>query len=200
MSFIEQRLLDCVAYGTEGGPTWSTRVVALRSGVRRRNANWSLPLYRFSVIYQNLRPEDHQRVIDAFNACMGGLHSFRLRDWSDYEAENVTLPVVGTGSSQSVQLAKPYAFGSETIYRKIRKPVSGTVTMTANNSPVAATINYTTGIATLTATAGHVLRWSGQFDVPVMFEDDALMFQAKSRGRDGLFLTGDISLIEDVAA
>lgn len=199
MSFIDQRLLDCVAYGTEGGPTWATRRIGLKSGIIRRNANRSRPLYRYAVLYQNLQPEHHAEVIAAFNACMGGLHSFRLKDWSDFEADDVELAEVGTGSAQQVQLAKPYTFGTETIWRPILKPVSGTVTMTADNSPLVATIDYETGIASFTASIGDVIRWSGEFDVPVMFEDDALPFSADNRGSRGLFLTADVSLIEDIA-
>lgn len=197
MSFIESRLLDCVAYGTEGGPTWSTRKVGLKSGVIRRNPNRSRPMYRFSVLYQNLRPEDHAEVIGAFNACLGGVHSFRLKDWSDFQATNETLSVLGTGSPQTVQLTKLYTFGSVSVARPIKKPVLGTVTMTADGSPLAATIDYTTGEATFTAGASDILRWTGEFDVPVMFEDDALPFTAANRSAEGLALTADISLMED---
>lgn len=199
MSFIDARLLDCVAYGTEGGPTWATRKVPLKSGVVRRNATRSRPLYRYAVIYQNLQPEHHAEVIAAFNACMGGVHSFRLKDWADFEADNVQLADVGTGSAQQVQLAKPYTFGGETIWRPIYKPVSGTVTLTADDAPLSATIDYDTGIASFTASIGDVIRWTGQFDVPVMFEDDVMSFSADSRGERGLFLTTDAALIEDIA-
>lgn len=200
MSFIESRLLDCVAYGTEGGPTWATRKVALRSGLVRRNPRRSRPLYRFAVIYQNLEPENHEDVIGAYNACMGGVHSFRLKDWADFTATNELLEDVATAGSQSVQLTKVYVFGSQGIYRPIRKPVTGTVTMTANGSPLAATINYTTGMATFTAVGGEFIRWSGQFDVPVMFEDDSLSFAANNRSASGLALTGDVALVEDLSA
>lgn len=199
MTFIDARLLDCVARGTEGGPTWSTRKVGLRSGHIRRNANRVRPLYRYTILYQALNPEYHADVIDAFNACRGGLHSFRLKDWADFEADQVQLPELGTGSPQQVQLRKPYVFGGQTLWRPIRKPVASTVTMTANGAPLAATIDYATGIASFTAAIGAVIEWSGEFDVPVMFEDDALSFQAVSRGRQGLFLTADVSLLEDIS-
>lgn len=200
MSFINARLLDCVAYGTECGPTWSTRRVPLKSRIVRRNPNHSRPVYVASLLYQNLLPEHYQAVIAAFNACMGGVYSFRLKDWSDFEATNELLPVLGTGAPQEVQLIKTYTFGTAAIARPIHKPVASTVTMTANGSPQAATIDYDTGLATLTATAGHVLRWSGQFDIPMMFRDDALPFRAGSRNSEGLIMTADISLEEDLEA
>lgn len=197
MSFIEQRLLDRVAYGTQGGPTWSTRRVPLRSGVVRRKALRSLPLYRFLVLYGNLQPDGHAQVLAAFNAARGGLHSFRLKDWSDFTATDEVL-ATGTGASQTVQLVKTYTFGTESIARAIRKPVTATVALTANNVPIAHTID-SVGVVTFTATNGHTVRWSGEFDVPVMFEQDELLFAANNRGPNGLFLTADVGLVEDIA-
>ncbi len=199
MSFVEERLLDCVSYGTAGGPTWLTRKVSLRSGIIRRNPLRSRPLYRFSIIYRNLLPDDHAEVINAFNACFGGVHSFRLKDWSDFEATDELLSVLGTGGSQTLQLTKIYAFGNVNVSRPIRKPVTGTVIITDDNVPIAATIDYTTGMATFTASSGGILRWSGEFDVPVMFEDDQLSFSTENRGAQGLFLTSDVALMEDIA-
>lgn len=198
MAFIDERLLDCVAYGTQGGPTWLTRKIALRSGITRRNPMRSRPLYRFNVLYRNLKPDDHIAVIHAFNACFGGVDAFRLKDWSDFIADDELLGV-GTGAPQSVQLVKLYTFGSRTVSRDIRKPVTGSVTLTQNGAPLAGSIDYTTGIATYTATNGAVVRWSGQFDVPVVFSDDELLFSQDARGDDGLFLTADVQLEEDLS-
>lgn len=199
MAFIESRLLDCVAYGTQGGPTWVTRRIGLRSGIVRRNAQRSRPQYRFVVLYQNLSTADHANVIEAFNACRAGVYGFRIKDWSDFTATNEVIGTA-TGAEQIVQLAKLYEFGTQNVSRPIRKPVTGTVTLTDGGTPLAATIDYTTGMATFTATLGNVVRWSGQFDVPVMFEQDELLFTASNRSQDGLRLTADISLIEDLSA
>jgi uncharacterized protein (TIGR02217 family) len=199
-TFIEERLLDCVTYGTQGGPTWLTRKVGLKSGIIRRNAVRSRPLYRYSVIYRNLLPSSHAEVIGAFNACRGGAYSFRLKDWADFEAQDELLTVLGDGSEQEIQLIKTYAFGSEAIARPIRKPVSGTVVVTADGSPIAATVNYATGIITVTAGSGDIIRWSGEFDVPVMFMDDELLFSGDDKGAEGLFLTSDVALLEDISA
>jgi uncharacterized protein (TIGR02217 family) len=196
MAFIETRLLDCVAYGTQGGPTWSTRKIALRSGIVRRNANRSRPLYRFVVLYQNLRSEDHEEVIAAFNACRGGVFGFRLKDWSDYTATNELIGLA-TGAEQVVQLAKLYEFGAQNVSRPIRKPVS--VSLTADGAPLASTTDMTTGMVTFTAGSGDVVRWSGEFDVPVTFEQDELMFDAVNRSSTGLILTADVGLQEDIS-
>jgi uncharacterized protein (TIGR02217 family) len=196
--FVEERLLDCVAYGTQGGPTWKTRKNALRSGIVRRNPLRSRPLYRYTLVYRNLMPEHFVEVRDAFNACMGGVFGFRIKDWADFEATNEVLPVLGTGALQSQQLVKTYSFGGNSVARNIRKPVAGTVVVTANNVPISATIDTTTGIAQYTATNGAVVRWSGEFDVPVMFSDDEMPFAFSDKGAAGFFLTGDVTLEEDL--
>jgi uncharacterized protein (TIGR02217 family) len=197
MAFIETRLLDCVAYGTEGGPTWSTRRIMLRSGITRRNAQRSRPLYRFVVLYQNLQPQDHQEVISAFNACRGGVFGFRLRDWADYQGTD-ELVGIGTGAEQVIQLSKLYAFGAQNVSRPIRKLVSATLTQ--DGLPQSATIDLNTGIATFTAPAASVVRWTGEFDVPVTFEQDELLFTAGNRTAVGLALTADVGLSEDLSA
>lgn len=197
--FIEERLLDCVALGTQGGPTWLTRKIGLRSGIIRRNPLRSRPLYRFAVLYRNLEEERHALVINAFNACMGGVDSFRLKDWSDFEAVDELFSVVGTGAPQTLQLTKSYTFGVRTISRPIRKPVVGTVLLTADGAPLPASIDYTTGEATFTTGAGDVLAWSGEFDVPVMFSDDQLMFSQDDRNSQSFFLTANVGLEEDIA-
>lgn len=198
--FIEQRLLDCVSYGTAGGPTWLTRRVRLNSGIMRRNPRRSRPLYKYAVIFRNLEPDGHAEIIQAFNACMGGVHSFRLKDWSDYQADDEPFEALGTGAEVSVQLSKLYSFGGEGIRRPIRKPVDGTVQLTANNIAIPSTVDYTTGIVTFTAAELAVVRWTGEFDVPVMFSDDELQFSFDNRNANGLFLTADVQLEEDTAA
>ena len=199
MAFVEERLLDCVAYGTGGGPTWLTRRVGLKNGIVRRNPQRSRPLYRYSIIYRNLKAEDHVEVINAFNACMGGAFGFRIKDWSDFVAVDELLGV-GTGAPQVVQLVKLYTFGTRTIARPIRKPVTGSVTLTQDGAPLSAVIDYTTGIATYTAGNGDIVRWSGEFDVPVCFLDDELQFSFESRNQQGLLLTADVGLEEDLGA
>lgn len=198
MAFINARLLDCVSFGTSGGPTFVTRKIALKNGIVRRNPLRSRPLYRYHVLYRNIDPDNHRLVNDAFIACYAGVHSFRLKDWHDYQADDELIGVAIAGA-QEMQLIKSYAFGSQSVERAIRKPVSGTVTLTSNGSPLAATVDYATGIATFNGTAGHLIRWSGEFDVPVMFEQDELPFSGEDRGAGGLFLTGDVPLVEDIS-
>jgi len=197
MSFIEQRLLDKLAIGTQGGPTWATRAVSLANGIVRRNATRSRPMYRFAILYQNLLPADHKAVLDAFNAARGGAFGFRLRDPSENTATAMAF-AIGTGAPQTAQLSLTYAWGAQSVVRPIRKPNAGVV-VTANNVPITATVDTTTGLATFTAAAASIVRWSGPFDVPVRFESDQLIWEF-NRAANSLILSADAPLVEDFSA
>lgn len=178
MSFIEERLLDKVAYGTQSGPEYNTKIVTLRSGVERRARLWTRPLTRFSVIYNALNPEDREHVIRAFRACAGRFYGFRMRDPLDYRAVDEPLGLA-IGEEQTVQLRKSYDFGPITEIGPVYKPV--TVQLYADGLPLVTTVDMTTGLVTFSATEGAVITWTGVFDKPVRFDDDALMWSLDAR-------------------
>lgn len=208
MSFINERLLEHVSYGFSGGPNFLTSKVRLRSGVTRRNAERSLPLYKYRAPYNAIKDEHHSVVISVYLACQG-IHSFRFKDWADYQLNDVVIGTADGTTDQEIQIVKPYTFGNTTLNRVIKKPVDSTVftiangyvsnavalSVTANDTPIAFTCDYATGIITLTGTDGHVIRVTGEFDVPVYFEDDFLDFDFVNFGAH----TTEIALTEDLA-
>lgn len=194
MSFIEQRLLDEVGFGFNGGPTWSTGQVVLRSGIIRRNVRRSRPISKFRGSYNNRDAIKAAELLAAFNATNGAAYGFRFRNHIDYKATAESLGIA-LGGAQAVQLTKAYTFGSKTTSVSIRKPNTDVV-IYADGAPVSASIDTTTGIVTFTATVGQVMTWTGTFDVPVMFENDDFMATITTRNTT----TIEISLIEDLAA
>ena len=197
-SFIDERLLDTIGYGTQVIPTNAILRKQLRSGVVRRRA-LRRNIREYAIICKLLNPADTSSVVNAFMACQDG-ESFRLRDRTDYRVDNQVL-AVGTGAEQTIQLFKRYDFGTKSVERPIRKPVTGTVVITATTPPTGVTVDYTTGMATFTATASEAVRFSCEFDVPVMFADDQLPMETViSDGEGGILLAGDVSLIEDITA
>lgn len=194
-TFIEARLLDQVSYGSEFGREFNTRIVQLRSGRERRNADWSAPLGRYSLAYDVIKPDDHHLVIGAHTACMGSLIGFRFKDWADYRAWDEPL-TTGTGAQQSVQLKKAYTFGPLTYEREIFKPVDGAVTIYADGIEIASVVSDTTGIAVFTAPNGSAVTWTGEFDVPVRFASDRLDVQPITEQGRGFLLTADVDVVE----
>lgn len=198
MSFFEERLLDCIAYGATGGPVWRTRRVELKNGHVLRNADWSRPQYRYAANFQNIDEENHAAVISAFNVCQGGCHGFRWWDRLDYIAPAGTEIGETDGTIQALQLVKPYAFSTGEVSRPIRKPRESGFQLSVQGVPVSSTLNTTTGIVTFGPhPPGGIVTWTGEFDVPVYFELDEFPWSIDNRGEDGFIVTGGFSLVED---
>lgn len=193
--FIDERLLDQMAYGFSGGPTYNTGRVGLRSGIERRQVRRSRPLHRFSGSFDRQDEGVVETLLNAYHATYGAAAGFRLKNWMDYKATDQVIGT-GTGSVQSLQLTKTYSFGSASNAVMIRKPVAGTVQLYADGAPIAATINHTTGIATFSAASGAVITWSGEFDIPVSFENDEFVGMIETWGAS----TISVQLSEDLSA
>ncbi len=195
--FIETPLLDKVAYGFEGGPGWLTTKVALYSGIVARNAERSLPLYSYNAPYNAISSAHRATVVAAFNACLGGLHGFRFKDWADFDAlAEVLGDTVGSGE-QTMQLVKTYSFGGTDLVRNIIKPVTGSVQLYEVGVPLASTVDTTTGIVTFNPAASSAeITADYVFDVPVMFVGDILKFNYINLAVHSI----DINLLEDRSA
>jgi uncharacterized protein (TIGR02217 family) len=126
-------------------------------------------------------------------ACMGRLIGFRFKDWTDYAADQESVGA-STGGTQEMQLRKGYNFGPIVMWRKISKPVS--VQLYADGSPIASATDMTTGLVTFTASDGAEITWSGEFDVPVRFDEDRLDLEPVAPGSGGFLLSTDVSLSE----
>ena len=110
-------------------------------------------------------------------------HGFRFKDWADYVCNtSESLMIETEPSSGQYQMYKVYeaAIGFSEI-RKISKPVTGTVQVFRTRDSVttditgASSINYTTGVVTITGhVSGDVYTWSGEFDVPCRFDTDRM--------------------------
>lgn len=170
MAFHETRLLDCVAFGWVGGPTWLTEVVSARSGYESRNGAWAQSRHSYEIGLTARPLSQFTAIKAAYMVCGGRRDGFRWRDASDYEvdyADGDPQPIdslgdpVGTAGAgygtPTYQLAKKYSFASVSHYRDISKP-SGTVVIRRNGSPAAAgaspgnyALSTTTGIVTFVA-------------------------------------------------
>ncbi len=193
MSHIDERLLERVAYGFKGGPTFYTEEERQKNGVRVATAVRARPLYRFSCPYQNLEPEDHATIIETFNACQGKAHSFLFRDLADFNAVNQFV-AVATGSPQTVKLYKYYQKSTLTTARRIAKPDIATCSLSAATAPTGVTFDLDDGTVTFTGTAGQTVTWSGEFDVPVHFANDDMIFDYNNFEA----LTTDVDLEEEL--
>jgi len=195
--FNNTRLLDKVAYGSAFGQEFKTTIKTLNNGSERRNADWSMPLGRYSIVYDALAPEDHWRVRDAFMASMGSAIAFRFKDWTDYIAKDEFIVNTTEVGVQTFQLVKNYKFGGNTLQRFITKPIVNTVQLMVDGV-VQNTISVDdmTGIVAVNIQKVGRLTWNGEFDVPVRFESDVIELDPiTTKGKD-FYLSTDVDLVE----
>lgn len=177
MSFQDVRLSECVELGFSGGPEWNTLITAMANGAEGRNAEWSMPHYKYTADYTVLNPVNQNEIRAAFLAMLGRVHSFRFKDWSDYLCDDEPLGV-GDGASTARQLKKYYTFGPATLARDIILPISSTVVVKANGTPISVSVDDETGKLTPSTSwpSGQVLTVSCEFDVRVRFGQDYYPF------------------------
>lgn len=184
--FLESpRFPDKIAFGAIGGPTWKTAVATTTGGIERRMAPWEYPRCRYVLSQAPRSIAEFQELLNFFNAVRGRAVGFRWRDWLDYSATTSTGRIGRTGYGGGAgkdpdgkyYLYKVYQMGAETVLRRIRKPVAGTIKCYANGVLKSYSVNTATGevgVFLADDTAGTTLRWEGEFDVPVRFDVDEL--------------------------
>ncbi len=129
------RLNENVERGALGGARFNTSILPMDSGFEKRNINWSVPISEFDIGFGLLLkfqvdPSDVQidvdELINFFYIVQGQGHSFRMKDWSDFEIgyENGStagispqLLGLGNGVATDFQIFKRYSFGGQTFDR-----------------------------------------------------------------------------------
>jgi uncharacterized protein (TIGR02217 family) len=177
-SFVEARLPVDISWGAIGGPRWRTTIIQSGGGWEQRNIDWEDAKYVFDVSWGVRNDEQMQLLIDFFNGCRGRAIGFRFKDWTDFEADD-ELFGIGDASEDTFTLRKTYTLLGESWERDIKKPsLEGEISITLNGAPQTETTHYaldrTTGIVVFVTPppATQEVRWTGEFDIPMRFEDD----------------------------
>lgn len=129
------RLNENVERGALGGARFNTSVLQLDSGYEKRNINWSVPISEFDVgfglllkfqVDPNDTALDVDELINFFYIVQGQAHSWRMKDWSDYEigyqngsTTGISRQILGLGddTTTNFQIFKRYSFGGQTFDR-----------------------------------------------------------------------------------
>lgn len=177
MSIVEARLSPRVEAGFSSVPASNTRIVTLRNGHERRNANWSQRRRHYAAQLTAFNLAERQELLSVVHACDGPVYGFRFKDWLDFRAVGTSLGAAPAGSTP-VQLTKSYAFGGRTHVRTITKPIAATLTVYQAGVAKAGAVDSTTGLFTPTTawTGGAALTADFEFDVPVRFATDEIEF------------------------
>jgi uncharacterized protein (TIGR02217 family) len=181
MAFHDTKLSDAVERGAQGGPHFKTNILMLSSGFEKRNIEWERTKGEWDVGYGIDTKEAYSEVLTFFYARQGRAHSFRFKDWSDFEiGDDPTPQEIGVGDTVALtfQIEKRYSNGGYTFHRPIYKPVSGTLRVFFDGVEQFGnwSANYLTGVITFTSPpAGSVsVGVICEFDVPVRFDTDVL--------------------------
>ena len=173
MAFHDVQLPIDYERGAIGGPRFSTTISTNRSGREVRNQNWLVEQGSWDIGYGVQTLADYRVVAAFFRQRNGRLHSFRFRDWADYQAEDEPSGQWRQVGSQ-VQLRKTY----DSYIRVITHPA--TIVLKRGGVVIAEdkyTIDKTTGVVTFTeAPVGgtQAVTWSGEFDIAVRFDMDRI--------------------------
>lgn len=182
MSFLEDPPFpSCPSFGFISEPMYLVTAVSTISGYERRNRHWARPLHRYIVnVRRHMR--ELAELLEFWHSVGGSAYGFRFKDYVDYKScrpnEDYTAidaPLVLV-SETTYQLTKSYVAGVLTQYRDILKPVQGTILVAEDgvllDEGTDYTIDYATGLVTLSFTPTGVLTWGGEFDVPVHFSSE----------------------------
>lgn len=180
--YLNAYLEECQGYGFEGGPTYSTNIVSLRNGHERRNAMRDQPLHTYNTSFNNISKEAARNVKRMFMMCRGMAKAFKFKDYLDFEADQEDFSV-GDGSKKIFQLSKVTVIDGIQYFRNIYSVRPG-IKIYDNDVEVTSgvTVDYDRGVITFenAPQVGHILSWSGEFDIWVRFNTDSLSFTIDS--------------------
>lgn len=184
MTFHNIQFPSEISYGSSGGPMFSTTIMALNSGHERRNINWSTVRASYQASHGIKTRAQMEELINFFYSRWGRAHSFRYKDWMDFQTGAQSL-LAGDGTETEFQILKTYTSGGYNYSREITKPITSTLLNVAVNAVVLVEgagagkyqVDYDTGIITFGTPPGAaetVTIGSCDFDVHVRFDMDQI--------------------------
>ena len=188
---INVQLDPCISYGFESVPEFYSQRTPLQNGHLAINAVWDRMKHTYAG-RQIKRPEDYLAVKALFAVCRGDVSAFRMRDWLDYALEDVEIGT-GTGASQDIQITRTLETGGYDYVDVIEAPIASTLVVKAGASlgaavVISATVDELTGIITCTATAGHKIFVTCEFDRWVRFTTPRLPASYDNFKKQGIAL------------
>lgn len=184
MAFHDVTLPDEFQYGSQAGAGFSTIVQQTASGHEVRVARQAQAVHRLSLRTE-LQTAGQAKTLKAFAlARRGSLHSFKIKDWSDYTSagDGESAPtnldqVIGTGDGSTTvfQLVKRYEVtGPNPYIRTITLPISGSVVAAIGGISTSAFTVSSAGLVQFSSAPGlgDVITAGFSFYVPVRFTLD----------------------------
>lgn len=173
------RFPEAISKGAKGGPCFSTEVVVLNSGRKRKNIVWPDPIRKYDVSHGVKSQAEFEEILSFFLIVKGMGNEFRFKDWSDCTAD------ISNGLIISGRLCKRYSIGGLSYDREIAKPVEGTVRIYLDGELLHESdyqLDHSTGILSGMENPEGFLSWEGEYDVPAAFSTDIMQAVIESPG------------------
>lgn len=191
-------VIEAVSVGMTMQMSYSTEIITTAAGRESRNGKRAEARRVWTFDPKNLDDEERENLISMFHVTRGALHSFRLKDWADYQTGGRVLGVADDLANGKFQLQVGYEFAGIRRLRAIKKPAPGTIKIYVDGVfDGGADVDHTTGI--VTPVLQGAVTWTGEYDNEVRFELDDMHLTAIAidpRQRKSFFETASISLIE----
>ncbi len=191
--FLEERLdHQKIKMGASFAEQYAVNIVTTSGGNEYRSLIHPFPARTFDISQLLEKSETFNYILALYHRAHGQYAGFRLRCYDEFSSNgNIGTPtaldqptLVLTATTR--QLVKQYgtngtAGASGYPYRKIRKPVAGTVLVAKNGTPLSGgdfSVDTTTGIITVaTAIISDTITAGFQCDWPVRFNGSLVIGQ-----------------------
>lgn len=173
MAFLEAQISPRITAETEFELMHPSRIKLYNgAGQLEQEFGDAPPKHRVNLALGVRSKADYQSLIDTFYVVMGTPYDgVRVKNWQDYQATATNSSVSALGGGV-YQLKRKHTFGGINYLRSITKPVSPTVAVyNAAGTALSATVSYTAG--TFTVASGTPSYWTGEYDIPMTFADNA---------------------------
>jgi len=207
--YVRQYIKACEAFGSEGGPEYSTNIQEMQNKREKRNAQWSQPRRFYSLIFQNIRVSLYRGVAEMFHNRRGRWGCFLFNDRLDNTATDQQFAVAEVGQTefQLSTLSEIDFVMQRTNVDALYRPDPANpgqslevVPVVRSNGVIASgwTFDPDRGLAYPPApmAGGEVLTWSGQFSRWVRFDQDRLPFSIDNRTVEEFVVNGSIDLLQ----
>jgi hypothetical protein len=132
--FEEVRFPDKISYEASGTMRFRTSVVTSEGGQERRNRRWPTQLREWDAA-RGIKDTADLKMLREFHDVMDGRFTgFRFKDFTNYQAIDEPLDTSAGGPTYQLRMAS--RADGLVKYRKITKPVAGTVELNLNGQSV----------------------------------------------------------------
>lgn len=195
---------NVISAGVRGKEMRQNQRVTTAGGQQNVNQGWAQTLREYEIATIPLERADWDYIKAVYEITEGGVYGFLLEDPTDFKAASSTTYTQTSGVMASLgggtyQLYKRYLHTDSGRYkdRKITRPqASGFQAFNAGGTSLTASVDATTGIATISGTPAT---WTGRFYVPVHFQADIIDWTLEASGPEEVRLwSGPSVVLEEI--